>query len=555
MDAALRARVESWIADDPDPSARDELRALLGRDAAADLAQRFASGLVFGTAGLRGRLGAGPSRMNVATVRKATAGLARYLLDSDPEGGVVIGHDARHGSERFAHEAAAVFSGAGLRTRRLPALAPTPLTAFAVRHLGCAAGVMITASHNPPHDNGYKVYLGDGAQISPPADERIAAAIDAVGVLSAVPLGEGGEALGEEVAEAYLRAILAALPATEAREVRIVYTPLHGVGGRLSRQAFARAGFPAPHVVAAQADPDPDFSTVRRPNPEEAGTLDLALAQAREQGADLLLANDPDADRLAVAIPDGDDWRVLHGDEIGALLGDFLLEHAAAPERALLVTTVASSTLLGKLAAAAGARYAETLTGFKWIMRAVAEAPDQELLLGYEEALGYAVSPVVRDKDGIAAALVMAQLAAQERQAGGTLGDRLDAIAHRFGLHAIDQLTLELEGADGVERMGRIMARLRAEPPATLLGRLLECVDDVAAGTRRHADGREEPLGLPRSDVVVLRAERVRVVVRPSGTEPKLKTYLEVVVEGADRAAAAAALARLRDELRVVVGV
>ena len=522
----LRARSERWIADDPDPDARAELRALLERDATDELAERFAHGLSFGTAGLRGPLGAGPARMNVATVRGASAGLARYVLDAvegAADAGIVVGHDARHGSARFAAEAAAVFSGAGLRTRRLPPLAPTPLLAFAVRQLGCAAGVMVTASHNPPRDNGYKVYLGDG-----------------------------GDALGDEVAEAYLRAILGALPASEARALQIAYTPLHGVGAKLCLEAFARAGFTDPHVVAEQADPDPDFSTVQRPNPEEPGTLDLGLAEARRTGADVLLANDPDADRLAVAIPEGGDWRVLHGDEIGALLADFLLERAARPEQALLVTTIASSTLLARMAEASGARYAETLTGFKWIMRAVAAAPEHRLVLGYEEALGYAVFDGVRDKDGISAALVIAQLAAHERQAGRTLADRLEAIAARFGRHATAPIALELTGAGGRAAMRGIIARVRERPPAVLLGRPLTCVDDVATGVRRHADGREEPLELPRSDVLVLRAEGARVVIRPSGTEPKLKVYLEVVVDG-DRRAAADALARLRAEVESVM--
>jgi phosphomannomutase len=529
----LRARVEAWIAADPDPEAQAELRALLERGATDELSERFAHGLTFGTAGLRGRLGAGPSRMNVATVRAASAGLARHLLDAVDgarEAGVVIGHDARHGSRRFAAEAAAVLSGAGLRTYRLPPFVPTPLVAFAVRELGCAAGVMVTASHNPPQDNGYKVYLGDGAQIAPPADERIAAAIARAGPPNELPLGDGGEPA--DVAEAYLAAIVAALPAADARDLRIVYTPLHGVGAPLCLEAFARAGFPRPHVVAAQAEPDPDFPTVARPNPEEPGTLDLGLGEAAAQGADLLLANDPDADRLAVAIPVGDGWRRLHGDETGALLADFLLEHCAEPERALLATTVASSTLLGVMAEAAGAGYAETLTGFKWMMRAVAEAPERRLLLAYEEALGYAVSGVVRDKDGISAALVVAQLAATEKRAGRTLEDRLDAIAARFGAHATDQLTLELEGADGQARMRRIIDALRNDPPASLLGRPLESVED--------------------DPVLVLRSPGVRVVVRPSGTEPKLKCYLEVVAE--ERAEAAAQVAALRAELARTIG-
>jgi phosphomannomutase len=552
----LTERVERWIADDPDAETRAELRALLDRGADDELAARFAHGLGFGTAGLRGRLGAGPARMNVATVRAATAGVARHLLNRVPgaaRAGVVVGHDARHGSARFAAEAAAVLSGAGLRTLRLAPLAPTPLLAFAVRELRCAAGLMVTASHNPPQDNGVKVYLGDGAQLAPPADEQIADAIRRVGPLRDVPLGDGGEALGDDVAAAYLRAILAALPAARDRGVRIVYTPLQGVGARLCLAAFARAGFPAPHVVAAQAQPDPDFSTMRRPNPEEPGTLDLALAEAGRIEADLLLANDPDADRLAVAIPTTEGWRVLRGDEVGALIADFRLEHTEEPGRALLVTTVASSTLLSRLAAAAGARFAVTLTGFKWIMRAVAAAPEHVLLLGYEEALGYAVSDVVRDKDGISAALVVAQLAAQERCAGRTIADRLDAIAERFGRHATDQVTIDLEGPDGPQRMGRIMDALRSEPPASLLGRPVAFVEDLAAGVRRRRDGREEAVDLPRSDVLVLQADGARVVVRPSGTEPKLKAYLEVIVEGADAPTAARALARLRAEVEALL--
>ena len=541
-EAVATEEVERWIADDPDPEAQAELRTLVDRGAADELRARFAGGLTFGTAGLRGALGAGPSRMNVATVRRATAGLAAYLLaevDGAAKHGVVIGHDARHGSARFAEEAAAVCSGAGLRTYRLPPRSPTPLLAFAVRKLRCAAGVMVTASHNPAQDNGYKVYLGDGAQITPPADTRIAAAIDAVGPLAEVPLGDGGEAVGDELAEHYLTAISRRLPHTHERELAIVYTPLHGVGAALALRAFAHAGFAPPSVVAEQAEPDPDFPTAPRPNPEEAGVLDLALAAAEREGADIVLANDPDADRLAVAIPaDGGGWRRLHGDETGALLADFLLEHATHPHAQLLVTTVASSSLLARMATAAGAGFAETLTGFKWIMRAAAEQPERTLLLGYEEALGYAVSDVVRDKDGISAALVMAQLAAVQRVRGETVEQRLDAIAERHGRHATEPLTLVLDGADGLARMRAIMDQVRAHPPGALLGREVVAIEDLRDGVR-----------LPPSDVLIIHADGARVVIRPSGTEPKLKAYLEVVVDG-DRAAAADALARLRAEVR-----
>jgi phosphomannomutase len=549
----LRERVDRWIATDPDPESRDEMRALLESGARDELRARFAHGLSFGTAGLRGRLGAGPSRMNVATVRSASAGLAAYLgqhVEGARSSGVVIGHDARHGSARFASEAAAVFSGAGLRTLRLPPLVPTPVLAFAVRRLGCAAGVMITASHNPPQDNGYKVFLGDGAQISSPVDERIAAEIERAPAPNELPLGDGGELI--DVADDYLDAIVSALPRSRARALDVVYTPLHGVGGPYLERAFALAGFARPRLVSAQAEPDPDFPTVERPNPEEPGTLDLALAEAEAADANILLVNDPDADRLAVAVPGAEGWRALSGDQIGALLADFLLASDPDPAGSLVVTTVASSTLLGRMAEAAGARYVETLTGFKWIMRALAENPDSRFLFGYEEALGYAVSEVVRDKDGISAALVLAQLAAEEKSRGRTLRDRLADIAARFGFYATGQLTLELEGADGPRRMSELTARLRADPPDELIGRQVTSVDDVAEGVSRFPhDGREEPLALPRSDVLVLRAEDVRVVVRPSGTEPKLKTYLEVVAPDEDEAAAA--LAELRSQLAALV--
>jgi phosphomannomutase len=446
---------------------------------------------------------------------------------------VVVGYDARHGSERFADETARVISGSGLRVLRLPGRLPTPVLAFAVRHLGCAAGVMITASHNPRQDNGYKVFLGDGAQIVPPADNQISAAIDKVWPLAEVPLGDLGEPVGGGIVGDYLEAITAALPATKARDIEVVYTPLHGVGRDVLLAAFERAGFPAPRVVRLQGDPDPDFPTVPKPNPEEAGALDLAIAEARTIGADLVLANDPDADRLAIAIPSAGQpggWRVLRGDELGVLLGDFLLSRTADRGHALVVTTVVSSSLLGRLAHAAGAQYVETLTGFKWIMHDSAACPDGCFLFGYEEALGYAVNNVVRDKDGISAALLVAGIAAEAKRLGRTIADRLDDVACRFGLHATDQFFLELPGEAGEQRISQLMAALRSSPPSELLGLAVTEVDDAAAGTRRTADGRVVNLDLPPADVLVWRAgECARVVVRPSGTEAKLKVYLEIV--------------------------
>src|SRR5215472_16467921 len=426
----LRAQAEHWIAGDPDERDRAELRGLLddgGEAAAAELADRFGARLEFGTAGLRGAIGAGPNRMNRAVVRAATAALARWLAEHGgpdaAQSGVVIGCDARHRSGEFADEAARVLAGAGIRSHLLPPQRPTPLLAFSVRHLRAAAGIMITASHNPPADNGYKLYLGDGAQIIPPVDKQIGAAIAALGDLSEVPVAPAGSPLigrlGDEVARAYLDAIVAAVPGPGGSPgLRVVYTPLHGVARGLALRAFERAGFPAPEVVAAQAEPDPAFPTVAFPNPEEPGALDLALDLARQTGADLVVANDPDGDRLAIAVPDRaatGGWRPLTGDQVGGLLGAYLLEASPGPDpdTRLVATTVVSSTMLSKIAAAAGVRYAETLTGFKWIVRAADGVPGARFVFGYEEALGYAVTTALRDKDGMSAALALLSLAAK----------------------------------------------------------------------------------------------------------------------------------------------
>ena len=531
MRADLRTVAEDWLADDPDPATRDELRRLLDADDEDAVADRFAGGLAFGTAGLRGPLRAGPNGMNRAVVRRTAAGLASHLRDADVPGPVVIGYDARHGSADFARDSAAVLAGAGFEAKVLPRPLPTPVLAHAVRLLGAAAGVMVTASHNPPEDNGYKVYDHTGAQIVPPTDAAIEAAIAAVGPLSTVPMSDAYQVLGEEVLESYLDAV-AAVPRTPHRELRTVHTALHGVGAGVFRQAFARAGFPPPVEVDEQAAPDPDFPTVAFPNPEEPGALDLAIALASDVDADLLIANDPDADRCAVAVPTPAGWRALTGDELGVLLADHLIRTGV---RGTYATTIVSSSLLGTLCAARGVPAAETLTGFKWIVRA---APD--LAYGYEEALGYCVMPeAVLDKCGISAAALAADLAASLKAAGRGLPDRLDELAAEFGVHATAPLTVRVtELAD----IAAAMARLRATPPAELLGRPVTAVDDL----------------LPDADVVRLRADGVRVVVRPSGTEPKLKAYLEVVVPVPDgepeavpaaRATAADALARLHAEL------
>jgi phosphomannomutase len=557
----LRARLAAWLAEDPDERDRAELEALAGdqgAEAAAELADRFGGRLEFGTAGLRGQVAGGPNRMNRAVVRAATAALAGWLRGpgrgvagiAASEAGVVIGCDARRRSDEFADEAARVLAGAGIRVHQLPARQPTPLLAFAVRHLGAAAGIMITASHNPPADNGYKLYLGDGAQIVPPADAEIEAAIGDLGPLSGVTLAAPDSPLivrlGDEVAAAYLDRICAHSPAPpDAAWLRFVYTPLHGVAGELALRAFEQAGFTAPDVVAAQAAPDPDFPTVAFPNPEEPGALDLALAQARRSGADLVLANDPDGDRLAVAVSDtGGGWRTLTGDQVGALLGAYLLARTPAgpgPDDRLVVTTIVSSRLLSRIAAAAGARYAETLTGFKWIVRA--GGPGSRFVLGYEEALGYSVGDIVRDKDGIGAALALLGLAARARSGGESLLDAYDALEVAHGVHLTAQVTVATEAPVDV------MARLRAAAPAKLGDAAVVATTDLTGGTR----------DLPSADVLSYRLAGARVVIRPSGTEPKIKAYFEVVEPvrngrlGEARRAAAARLEPLREAVRALL--
>jgi phosphomannomutase len=510
-----------WLAEDPDPDTRAELSALLTVGDDDGLADRFSARLQFGTAGLRGALGAGPNRMNRAVVIRAAAGLAAYLHATGGTS-VVIGYDARHKSDVFARDTAAVIAGAGITASVLPRALPTPVLAFAIRHLGVSAGVMVTASHNPPQDNGYKVYLGDGGQIVPPADADISRHIDAVGPLADVPRSDAWTVLDESVLNAYLAAItslplLAVLP---HRDVRIAYTPLHGVGRDVVLAAFTRAGFTSLSVVAEQGAPDPDFPTVAFPNPEEPGAIDLALALARTTSADIVLANDPDADRCAVAIPDSrvdGGWRMLRGDEVGVLLADFLLTQGVSGRYA---TTIVSSSLLSKMAARHGMPYSETLTGFKWIVR------NGDLVYGYEEALGYCVAPsLTRDKDGISAALIVALLAATLKAAGLSLADRLDRIARTYGVYATDQVSVRV---DDLSQIGAAVERLRGTPPTELGGLPVVGFDDLAAGA-----GELPPTdGLRfRLDGAVLGIGPARVVVRPSGTEPKLKSYLEVVVD------------------------
>ncbi|MEU4478539.1 phospho-sugar mutase [Micromonospora sp. NPDC023966] len=543
----LRARAERWLDDDPDPADRDELRAVLAAlpGTAAELADRFAGPLAFGTAGLRGPLRAGPNGMNLAVVTQAAAGLVGWLAAQGGEGPLVIGYDARRGSLAFAERTAQVATGAGRQALLLPRPLPTPVLAFAVRHLGAVAGVMVTASHNPPQDNGYKVYLGAqlggvlgaGAQIVPPADAGIEAAIRAVGPLAEVPLGPPGQVLGDDLITGYVERAAAVVDPAGPRDLKVAYTPLHGVGAAVLTAAFARAGFATPGVVPEQAEPDPAFPTVSFPNPEEPGAVDKLVALAGSTGADIAIANDPDADRCAVAVPADGGWRMLRGDEVGALLADHLMRRGVT---GLYATTIVSSTLLRAMAAARGLPYDETLTGFKWIVRA--GGGREPLVFGYEEALGYCVAPEhVRDKDGITAALTVAELAAGLKAEGRTLSDRLDELAAEFGVHHTDQLSVRVED---LRVIADAMARIRAATPIALLGHPVTGTLDL----------------LPEADVVILRTDAARVVIRPSGTEPKLKAYLEVVEPVTDgdvpaaRRRAHAAVTELRNEIAKALG-
>ncbi|MHA3702980.1 phospho-sugar mutase [Jatrophihabitans sp. YIM 134969] len=523
----LDDRVAAWRADEVSDRDATELDALVAAGDTAALTDRFSATLAFGTAGLRGPLRAGPNGMNAAVVRRAAAGIAAWLGSRDAYGStVVIGHDARHRSREFAHDSAGVFAAAGFEVEVLPGPLPTPVLAYAVRDRDAAVGIMVTASHNPANDNGYKVYLGldprlhaspedsvlgDGAQIVPPVDSEIEASIAAVGPTAAIALSDDWSTLGDDLVEGYVRAVVGASgvesndPANAA--LRIVHTSMHGVGWTTVQRVFDAAGFTSLVPVTQQRDPDPEFPTVAFPNPEEAGALDLALALAAEQDAQLLIANDPDADRCALAVPGSDGtWRALTGDEVGVLLADALLRDGVTGTYA---TTIVSSTMLGALVEAAGpgAVYAETLTGFKWIVRGGAD-----LAFGYEEALGYAVAPsVVRDKDGISAGLLAAVLTRDLLAAGSSPAARLDELAAQFGVHLTRGVSLRV---DDLAAIGTMLDALRADPPATLGGHEVSTVD-----LRDQS---------PATDGARLTWETGRAVVRPSGTEPKLKVYLEV---------------------------
>ena len=520
------AAAAAWLETDPDPQTRRELEALIahakvGDEAAQqELADAFTGTLQFGTAGLRGPLGPGPNRMNRVVVTRAAAGLARYLNKLHPGGSaVVIGYDARHNSDVFARDTASVLTGAGIRAMVLPQPLPTPVLAFAIRHLGCAAGVMVTASHNPPRDNGYKVYLDAGSQIVPPADTEISALIaevTALGDIAQLPQGDDWVTLGEDLLDAYVARTASLVAPTAHRDIKVVYTAMHGVGGVVVDRVMQAAGFSQPVPVTEQFTPNPDFPTVAFPNPEDPGALDLALATAQASAADIVIANDPDADRCAVAVPaqtesSNDGWRKLQGDEVGALLAWWMIHRGTAP--GVFASSIVSCSLLKEIAESAGHDYQQTLTGFKWIARI------PNLRFGYEEALGYCVDPdAVKDKDGVSAALLIAEMAAQLKSEGRTVQDVLDELALAHGLYVTEQVSIRV---DDLLTISKIMQRLRSQTPTSVGGFPVTSFADLEQGVD----------GLPPTDGLRFELDSgSRIIVRPSGTEPKIKCYLQVVI-------------------------
>ncbi len=554
----LFERAETWMTHDPDEVTRVEIALVLEKarsgDPAAnkDLAERFAGPLEFGTAGLRGVIGAGESRMNRAVVRRTTLGLGRYLLANDPAAagkGVAIGYDGRRMSREFAEDAARVLGTLGIVSHLSTTVCPTPVTAYAVTRLRAAAGIMVTASHNPPEYNGYKVYWSNGAQIIPPHDKGIAHAIDGCPHADEVELFPYVQARTKglikdfpaDLESSYLDCVQALSVARGSgdRKSPIVYTALHGVGNRLVKMTLERAGFTNVKSVPEQAEPNGEFPTVAFPNPEEKGALDLSYALAEREHADLIIANDPDVDRLAIAErrrargPTESAFVQLTGNQVGVLLGHYLLTTGPQADERCVLASCVSSPMLGEIAARLGVHYEETLTGFKWIANRAMELEEtaaKTFVFGYEEALGYTVGPLVRDKDGISAALLMAELWATRRAEGKTLQDELEKIYRRYGLYVSGQVSLTMKGQDGLEQIRAIMEKLRSSPPKTIGKTAVLAFSDVSKGTRKKTEGGEKKLLLPPSDVLIFElAEKHRIIARPSGTEPKIKFYFDVV--------------------------
>lgn len=569
----LRQRCDAWLSDDPDPATQAELRRWLEASDLATLSDAFGGSLEFGTAGLRGILGPGPNRMNRVVVARATAGLCVHLLATVPdarERGVAIGYDGRRMSVEFAQDVAEIVAGYGLRAFVFEHVAPTPLVAFAVTDRNAAAGVMVTASHNPPQYNGYKVYWGNGAQIIPPVDKGIADAIAAIGPVASIPRLARADAeqagklvvLPPDLERRYLDGVRAlALHPESPRDLVLAYTALHGVGERLVRVALAEAGFTNVHSVAEQAEPDGAFPTVAFPNPEEKGAMDLVLALATAKGADLVIANDPDADRLALAVrtPTGG-YQQLTGNEVGQLFAHYLLSEDRGPRtpQRLVSCSIVSSPMLGAIAAAHGARWEQVLTGFKWIANRAMElekSGEYRFVMGYEEALGYTVGTLVRDKDGVSGAAMAADMAAFYRAQGKSLLDELEVMARRYSLALSEQVSVTKPGADGAAHIRRILASVRSAPPRAVAGLAVTHLVDLATATRTAADGTVEALALPPSDALALELEGGhRVMLRPSGTEPKIKYYFDLRVPLAEGESVAEGRARGRSLLADVVG-
>jgi len=538
MDNALKSEVENWIADDPDPVTASALQTLLDAGDEASLRIYFNGFLQFGTAGLRGPNGPGPSCMNRAVVGRTAAGIAQYMKKRGLTR-VVIGRDARHGSYEYAMESAEIFNGAGCEVFILPRALPTPVLAYATKALKADIGIMVTASHNPPADNGYKVYVGpttDGvsyacSQIINPTDGFIADEIAAITKLSTQPRGRQWEVVEERIIDEYISrtATLGKKPGA----LRIVYTAMHGVGTQTTSEVFKKAGFPDLILVREQAEPDPDFPTVAFPNPEEPGAIDLALATARSQNADLVIANDPDADRCAAAIKDRDgQWRMLRGDELGVIFGEWIARSAPT---GTFGNSIVSSSILKKISAHYGIDFREVLTGFKWL------AKIENLSFGYEEAIGYAVdSQTVNDKDGISAAIFLAQIATTLAEDGRDLNDLLDEVWARHGFHGTEQISIRVSDMKAITLL---LAGLRNNPPQMIAGRAVESIDDLAAPRD----------GLPPTDGLrIWLSGGVRIIIRPSGTEAKLKCYVEVITPDSDNAEKV--LADLRGPLREFLG-